>query len=80
MPTPFLRFGYAPGRLPAGPFVDHLHEKSSKRALEGGSVKKNYFCKRGCRTGQGAREVFWHVELELCAPKKGKSVMYKVAL
>ena len=41
MPTPFLRFGYAPGRLPAGPFLEHLPEKSSKRAMEGGSV--NFF-------------------------------------
>ena len=78
--APFLRFGYAPGHFPAVPFLEHLPEKPSKRPHGRWLQTKFLFCKRDCRTGQVAREVFWHVEQELRAPQKGKSVMYKVAL
>ena len=77
--APFLRFGYAPGRFPAGPFLEHLPEKRQK-GMRRWLYTKFLFCKRDCRTGQVAREVFCKVEQELRAPQKGKSVMYKVAL
>ena len=77
--APFLCFGYAPGHFAAAPFLEYLPEKLSKRPLEGGS-RQIFFCKRDCRTGQVAREVFLHVEQELRAPQRGKSAMYNAAL
>ena len=76
----FLCFGYAPGHFAAAPVLEYLPEKPSKMPLKGGSTQIFLFCKRDCRTGQVSREVFWHVEQELRAPQKGKSVMYKAAL
>ena len=78
--APFLRFGYAPGHFAAAPVLEYLPEKLSKTPLEGGFRQNFFFAKPHCRSGRVSREVFLHVEQELRAPQKGKSVMYKAAL